>query len=114
MDHLQRAAHPEQDPQRRDKYVNNATKLTRGFAQAVEAPLDLLQLLPGLAMFGRGVEPALQLLFADVPVAQAFHRCVGELLYPGLRIGTGREIPSVRKPRLGSSVLLQRVRGIIF
>ena len=36
MDHLRRAQHPEQDPERRDKYVNNATKLMRAFAHAVE------------------------------------------------------------------------------
>ena len=36
MDHLRRAALPEQHPGRRDKYVNNATKLTRAFGQAVE------------------------------------------------------------------------------
>jgi hypothetical protein len=37
MHHLRRAALPEQYPERRNKYVNNATKLTRAFAQAVEA-----------------------------------------------------------------------------
>ena len=37
MDHLSRAGHPDQSPERCDKYVNNAAKLTRAFAQQLEA-----------------------------------------------------------------------------
>ena len=37
MDHLHRAALPNQAPERRDKYVNNATRLTRAFSQQLEA-----------------------------------------------------------------------------
>ncbi len=37
MDHLSRASLSDQSPERRDKYVNNTAKLTRAFAQQLEA-----------------------------------------------------------------------------